>query len=66
MKPQITGLRVAGTLFGLIALVQLLRLIIRPTVMVGSHILPLWPSAIAVVVFAGLSLWLWTLAKPTA
>jgi hypothetical protein len=35
MKSQITGLRVASIVFGLIALAQLVRLAIRPEVLVG-------------------------------
>lgn len=63
MKSQILGLRVAGTLFGLMALVQLGRLVLRPAVVIGSLSLPLWPSALAFVVLGGLSLWLWQLSN---
>jgi hypothetical protein len=63
MKPQIIGLRIAGTLFGLMALVQLTRLMLRESIFIGVHQLPLWPSALAFVVLAGLCLWLWKLSK---
>ena len=53
MKSQITGLRVASIVFGLIALAQLVRLAIRPEVLVGGHLMPLWPSALAFVILGG-------------
>ncbi len=63
MKSQIIGLRVASTLFGLMSLAQLARLIIRAEVLVAGYLLPLWPSALAFVVLGGLSLWLWRLSR---
>jgi len=63
MKAQITGLRVASVVFGLMALGQLVRLIIRPEVLVAGHLMPLWPSALAFVILGGLSLWMWKLAR---
>ena len=63
MNSHILGLRVAGTLFGLMALAQLLRLLIRPEVLVAGYTMPLWPSALAVVVLGGMSLWMWKLAR---
>ncbi len=65
MNSQIRGLRVAGTIFGLMSLAQLARLIIQPDVLIAGHSVPLWPSALAMVVLAGLSLWLWRLAGTT-
>ena len=62
MKPQNLGLRVAGSLFGLMAMVQLLRLLLRLDVLVAGYVLPLWVSAVAVVVLGGMSVWLWKLA----
>ena len=62
MSSQITGLRVAGAVFGLLTLAQLLRLIFRPEILVAGHMLPLWPSLLAVVILGGLSVWMWSLA----
>lgn len=63
MNSQTIGLRVAGTIFGLMGLVQLTRLCIRPEITVAGHVLPLWPSAVAVVVLGGLSVWMWKLSS---
>jgi hypothetical protein len=41
MNSQILGLRVAGVIFGLMCLAQLLRLVIRPEVLVAGHQVPL-------------------------
>lgn len=62
MKSQILGLRVGGTIFGLMSLGQFLRLVIRPEVLVAGHEVPLWPSLLAAVILGGLSLWLWKLS----
>ncbi len=63
MNSQILGLRVAGIVFGLICLAQLLRLVIRPEVLVAGYHLPLWPSGLAVVILGGLSIWMWKLSR---
>ena len=63
MKSQVLGLRVASMVFGLMSVVQLARLIIRPEVLVAGYLLPLWPSALAFMFLGGLSLWLWRLAR---
>ena len=64
MKSQILGLRVAGTIFGLMCLAQLLRLAVQVEVLVGGYQIPLWPSAVVLVIAGGMSLWLWKLSKP--
>ncbi|MBO0860526.1 MAG: hypothetical protein J2P21_19015 [Chloracidobacterium sp.] len=63
MRSQITGLRVASVVFGLIALAQLMRLITHPPVYVAGSPLPLWPSFLGVIIMGGLSFWMWTLAE---
>ena len=63
MNSQIVGLRVASAVFGLMSMGQLLRLVIRPEVLVAGHQMPLWPSALALVILGGLSLWLWKLSR---
>jgi hypothetical protein len=62
MNTQILGLRVAAVIFGIVALAQLLRLLMQPEVLVAGRLIPLWPNALALVVFAGLCAWLWQLS----
>ena len=62
MNPQIIGLRVSGTVFGLMSLAQLVRLLIRPDILVAGHTIPLWPSVLAFVILGGLSFWMWKLS----
>ena len=63
MHSQILGLRVAGLIFGLMCLAQLLRLAMNPAVLVAGHQVPLWPSGLAVVILGGMSGWLWKLSR---
>ena len=60
-SPQL-GLRVAGTLFGLVCLAHLVRLFIRFPVMIGSHPVPVWMNGAGVVVTGLLAFWLWRLS----
>jgi hypothetical protein len=62
MNSQIVGLRVAGLIFGLVAVVQLLRLVIQPEVLVAGWLVPLWPNVAALVLFAALCAWMWRLS----
>jgi len=63
MNSQITGLKVAGALFGLLGLVQLTRLVLRFDVAIAGYHVPFWASGLAVVVLGGLSVWLFRLAQ---
>jgi hypothetical protein len=63
MNSPIQGLRVASVVFGLMALAQLARLVIQPRVLVAGYEMPLWPSALALVVLLGLCFWMWKLAR---
>ena len=62
MNSPFTGLRVASVVFALMGLAQLGRLIVQPQVLVAGHEMPLWPSVLALIVLAGLSIWMWRLA----
>ncbi|KAB2856748.1 MAG: hypothetical protein F9K41_05685 [Sphingopyxis terrae] len=63
MNSQTTGLKVAAVVFGLMALAQAARLAAQPEVLVAGSPMPLWPSALAFVILAGLGLWMWRLAR---
>ena len=63
MRSQITGLRVASVIFGLMALAQLMRLITHPVVFVGGAPMPLWPSFLGFIIMGGLSFWMWALTQ---
>lgn len=66
MNSQILGLKTASFVFGLMGLAQLLRLLLRPEVLVAGHQVPLWPSVLAFVILGGLCLWLCKLARGAA
>ena len=66
MNSQIVGLRTAGTIFGLMCLGQLLRLVTRAEIVVQGHPVPLWASGLGVVIAGTLSIWLWKLSKSPA
>jgi len=66
MNSQTTGLRVASVVFGLMAIAQLVRLVIRPEILVGGYSMPLWPSVLAFIILGGLSLWMWKLSRSPA
>ena len=63
MNSHILGLRVAGIIFGLMCLAQLLRLVMRPEVLVAGHQVPVWFSGLALVILGGMSLWMWNLSR---
>ncbi len=50
---------VAAIVFWLIALAQALRVLLRVRVTAGSHDIPLWPSAVALLALGALGIWLW-------
>ncbi|MDD5543470.1 MAG: hypothetical protein PHX83_09875 [Acidobacteriia bacterium] len=62
MKSQIMGLRVAGTVFGLMSLAQLTRFLTHFQVFVVGYELPMWLSALAFVFLGSLSIWMWKLS----
>ena len=66
MNSRILGLRVAGTIFALVCLAQLLRLVMQVEVIAGGHRVPFWPSAVVLAITGSLSLWLWKLSQPQA
>ncbi len=63
MQSQIVGLRVAGVLFGLMALLQLLHLIFQPLIVINGHTMPLWPSVVAFLILGRLCVYFLKLAR---
>jgi hypothetical protein len=63
VNSQTIGLKVASVIFGLVCLMQLLRLLTGVEVFVAGHEVPLWPNAIAFLVAGGLSYWMWLLSS---
>ena len=61
MNSPTLGLRVASILFGVMCLAQLLRVAVRPEILVAGHLMPLWPSILAAIVLGALCLWLWNI-----
>ena len=58
MNSTLLGLRVAGTVFGLMAAAQLMRLLLGAEILVAGHSLPVWPSALAFTILGLLSVWM--------
>jgi hypothetical protein len=63
MSSQRVGLRVAGVVFAIFALGHLVRLINQAEVVVAGHQIPMWVSAVALIVAGGLTVWLWSLSS---
>ena len=57
------GLKVAGVIFGLIALLHLVRVLMRIEAVFAGTVIPLWVSTAGFVVAGALSLWFLLLAK---
>jgi len=66
MNSQITGLRVAGTIFGLVCLGHLLRILTGFRVLLGDFRFRIRWSALVALLAAALCLWLWKLSFPSA
>ena len=62
MNTQVLALRVAGTIFGIVSLAHLLRLVMNAEVIIEGYAVPMWVSAAAVAVTGLLSLWMWKLS----
>jgi len=59
MDSKILGLRIAGTIFGLISFMHFLRILTSVELQVAGYLIPQWLSAPAFVFFGWLSLWMW-------
>ena len=66
MKSQILGLRVAGTVFALVCLGHLLRIITQADVIIAGCQIPIWVNVVGVLIAGSLSLWMWRLSARAA
>jgi len=66
MKSQILGLRVAGTIFALVCLAHLWRIITQADVLIAGWQMPVWLNVVGVLIAGGLSLWMWRLSARAA
>lgn len=62
MKTKDLGLRIAGTIFGIVALAHLLRLITAVSFSVAHWEIPFWMNAVGLVVTGSLCLGLWIIS----
>ena len=58
MNSRFTGLIVACIVFGLVSLLQLMRVLAGAEIMLDGHLVPLWGSGIAFLVAGALSAWM--------
>ena len=62
MNSQIIGLRVAGTMFGIICIPHLVRLVTGFQILIGGHEIPIWLNGVVLVISGVLCIWLWWLS----
>jgi hypothetical protein len=63
MSRQTLGLRVAGTVFAIVAAGHLLRLATRADIAIAGWEVPLAINALGLVISGGLCIWLWRLSR---
>lgn len=57
------ALRVAGTVFALVALGHLVRLVLQATIIVAGHTLPMSVSYIGLIIALALCVWMFAASK---
>ena len=62
MKSAAFGLRVAGTIFGIVGLIHLLRILTLCDVVIAGSSLPVWINFAGLGGAAFLCIWLWRLS----
>jgi hypothetical protein len=65
MTGQRFGLRVAGLLFAIFCVAHIIRLVSQLDLRIAGRVIPMWPSAVAAILAASLSIWFLTLARRT-
>ena len=63
MNSQRTGLRIASVIFAIFAIGHIVRLFNHAKVTVGTHVMPMGVSWVALIVAAVLCIWLWRLSS---
>jgi hypothetical protein len=66
MNSQRTGLRIASVVFAIFAIGHAVRLLRHTQVIVGSPMIPMGLSWVAIIVAAVLCIWMWRLSSATA
>jgi uncharacterized membrane protein YecN with MAPEG domain len=66
MNSQRTGLRIASVIFAIFAIGHAVRLLRHTQVIVGSHMIPMGLSWVALIVGAVLCIWLWQVSSARA
>jgi hypothetical protein len=64
MNSQTMALRVAGTIFALICVLQAWRYLAGVEVVAAGHEIPVWISGIAAIVLGALAFWMYRVAMP--
>ena len=59
MKSKDIALKIAGTIFGMVALLHLLRVITGVTVIIGGWELPMLVNLLGLIAASVLCIWLW-------
>ena len=63
MNSQQMGLRIASLVFALVAVLHILRLVRHTAVTIGTHVVPMGLSWVAIVVALILCIWTWRLSS---
>jgi hypothetical protein len=63
MNSQRNGLRVASVIFGLVAIIHVVRLFKHWKVNIAAHVIPIEASWIFIIVFGLLCFWMWRLSS---
>ncbi|HKE46156.1 MAG TPA: hypothetical protein VKB41_16595 [Steroidobacteraceae bacterium] len=63
MSSRVTGLRVAGTIFAIVCIAHIWRLVAHAAILVAGYPIPTWPSILGAIVAGFLSVWMWRLAS---
>jgi hypothetical protein len=63
MSSRVMGLRVAGTIFGVVAIAHIWRLVTHSAVLIAGNPVPSSVSVVGAIVAGALSIWMWRLAS---